>query len=304
MIQRAKGVLLVALAILSAGSLTALIPPSSDPYPLNRIQTMPDKFRQGWANLITVESALHHYYVFEDRFPATFEELLKSDEMPVKPKDLINPYTGKPVKSVVTPSLGDIRYVYQPDALTGPDIHVEVFLDPAGDGSKVEALNWLGNFAAARNGMDARRNSLAGLDRYKGADRKMWFICEAIEGAAVRVHSRYDSTPRTFDDLVRQYGWWINPSMKNPYTGVPIREVSAPSAGDFTFAGLLDPRPGATGFAANFIICYDSSGNPLYTDPIVEHVIASYQELEQGNPPESRLLSNLPAGVSFKKKPG
>lgn len=131
----------------------------------------------------------------------------------------------------------------------------------------------------------------------------MWFICRAIETLAFQISVRYGSTPRTYAETMREYNWWAPAGLKNPYTGAPIREVGAPSRGDFTFVGLLDPRPGATGYSSTFIICYDGSGNPVYTDPIIEHVIASYQEIQQRMPPEARMLDNLPTGVTFKKKP-
>lgn len=100
--QQARLVLRVLIGVVTAMAFTALIEPSTDPYPLNRIQSMPDNFRKGWANLAVVELALHDYYVFEGRLPTTLDELFKSDEMPVRPEDLTNPYTGKPVKSVLT----------------------------------------------------------------------------------------------------------------------------------------------------------------------------------------------------------
>lgn len=278
-------------------------PRQAQRYPWNpgEMESMPDKFRLGIANLITLESALFDFHVFEARFPRSLDELLDSDEMPVVRQDLINPYTGKPVKSVVTKSLGDVRYVHDPDSLNTPDVHIEVFLDPAGDGSRVEKYSWLPNYWIARGSLDKFRLEYAGEDTRTGADRRMWFICRAVSNAINRVNYWYDRTPLTFEETMRKYDWWLSANLKNPYTGAPIHEVFSPSPGDFTFAGVIDVANPLAGYVGNYIICYDSGGQPMFYHSSVETEIANEMEI-QARVPEIRYMDKFPSGVSFKKK--
>lgn len=289
------------------------------PYPMDRVQTMPDKVRQAWTNLITLDAALAEFYMWEGRFPRNLDELLNSDEMPVRPADLINPYTGKPVRATVNKSLGDVRYVYKPDALDGRDVHLEVYLDLSAGENNVETLKYTRNYLLEVKTLAEIGQQFAAEDRWHGADRRMWFICRAISTFTARVTNWHGTTPRTFAETMRKYDWWLSPNIKNPYTGAPIEEVSAPSAGNFTFAGIpADPRNPASEYGSNYIICYDSRGDPMYRSSGVEYSIARYLELEPCSvPPKAALefkpcvvwpqgakvIEGLPSGVTFKKRP-
>lgn len=183
------------------------------------------------------------------------------------------------------------------------------------------AAKYTRNWMLEVKGLTQLRQEYAAQDRWHGADRRMWFICRAMSTSAGRVAYWHGTTPRTFTETIRTYDEWLSPDIKNPYTGAPIEEVSAPSPGNFTFAGIpADPSNPASGYGQTFIICYDSRGEPMYPSSGVEYWIADYFGMEPCEvgpegvkvpgpgpcvvwPKGAKIIEGLPSGVTFKRRP-
>lgn len=239
-------------------------------------------YRNSMGNLKVLEQALMRMYIYELRFPTTFQELLHSPYMPVLPQDFINPYTGTPVKEVQgEPAAGDVKYTFD---IEGPTIGIYL---------KVPAVDPDGRFSTRSPG-ELYYYPLHSMKRYAEIVKKTIPLRERefyiklasgwpdekkrIEAFCSGVEHLLSNAPYfygkevlnwTWEELRRRLDWMMNLRVRNPYTGEWIKPVDPRTPGPGDFSVIYDvyqesSMPGIVNYRG-YALCtgYDKEGRPF-----------------------------------------
>ncbi len=188
------------------------------------------------GNIQTITSATRLFTGIEQRFPESFEEVLKSPYFAVAPENLTNPYTGEKMKVVKGISPGDIGFVAREDKII-----IQTFYRRARHG-KVESSD------VELDEQDKRtyiQQALMGnmvsdpLEYVKSLspeDKITYFVCQQLSEVAYKatLNPYFTGDVQSYTGLKKDpqlFNW----NVRNPYTGGVAKEVSTPSPGNFLY---------------------------------------------------------------------
>lgn len=246
-------------------------------------------FKRNFANNLAIMDALYGFVVVEKRFPTDAEELLNSPYLVVNRDELVNPYTFRPLQVLSREEVGEVRLDTPVDpsllgnmlfeSIVGGGVLLYFFQERTVEGSppgevgaaqysisqrEAEKYFWTSSTFMGESQpslSDRVRALLSSADR---ADKRLFSICRYIAGLMLSVTDFGFDLPRTWTDL--QATGVVLP-LKNPYTGLPIQDVSRdhPTPGDFTYVGIVMSNT-PTKFHDALPLCYDRSGKPVRSD--------------------------------------
>jgi len=269
------------------------------------------EYRLSMGNLGVLELALERAYLYEFRYPATFQEALQSPYMPILPGDFINPYTGAPVKEVQgEPTPGDVKYIYSPE---GPEIGI--YLKAPSEDLQYLRHPSLGiptvDIPTRRSPGELFYHPLLILKSYTKSvnkaispenrelynwlargwtdeEKRLLTFCVGIERILFHAPTYYGKEVLnwTWQELQRRMDWEWNFRVRNPYTGDWVKPVDprTPSPGDFSVLLDVDENtlmPGVVRYHGwSMCVAYDDKGEPIRnTDPLMLQTLEKNPQL-------------------------
>jgi hypothetical protein len=226
---------------------------------LSQVWTCPESFRRAWQTAAYLEGIYEAFLYMNGRNPTAWEELATEPYMGVPLGDLWNAYENRPVQVVrqdppcadeasITP--GDIMVGTQPDVGFVVGVGVRLPSPPFEEGAK---------FCISTGGAtNSDRLPFQYYDTYDPNDpvvsvgyfrfderewvqsatteeKKLAALAHLVEAVARDSYHLMKRNPIDWQDLKEAYYWAA--SLRNPYSGEPIQDVStlSPSAGDCTY---------------------------------------------------------------------